>query len=169
MTAPETLKSGFGSILVPLDGSPGAEHVLPVAIEEARLHGAQVVALRIVPFTEPPPGHPSHGPEPICSVDPPGEISDACGECQRYVDDLIRRWGREGDRAVVRYGDPFTQIAAELANLERPLVVLASFATAVLPIGMHSELARRIVSLNTAPVMLIPAGSPHHETTPGIQ
>ena len=162
MTAPEAQQPLFSTILVPLDGSPGAERVLPVAVEEARLHEAQIVALQVVPFPERPPGHPSHGPEPISSTDPPPEISEDCVACQQYLDDVIDRWGRPGDRANVRYGDPFTQITAEIADLEKPLVVLAAFATALLPVGTHSELARRIVSLNSAPVLLVPAGPHHH-------
>ena len=38
----------FKRILVPLDGSKNAEKVLPIVIEEARLHQAVVVLLRVV-------------------------------------------------------------------------------------------------------------------------
>jgi nucleotide-binding universal stress UspA family protein len=38
----------FKRILVPLDGSKTAEKVLPVAIAEARCHGAAIVVLRVI-------------------------------------------------------------------------------------------------------------------------
>jgi len=38
----------FKRILVPLDGSKTSERVLPTVIEEARLHGAVIVLLRVI-------------------------------------------------------------------------------------------------------------------------
>jgi nucleotide-binding universal stress UspA family protein len=38
----------FKRILVPLDGSKTAEKVLPMVVEEAQLHGAAVVLLRVI-------------------------------------------------------------------------------------------------------------------------
>jgi nucleotide-binding universal stress UspA family protein len=38
----------FKRILVPLDGSETAEHVIPLVIKEAQLHGAEVVLLRVI-------------------------------------------------------------------------------------------------------------------------
>jgi len=38
----------FKRILVPLDGSENAELVLPFVLEEAQLHGAEVVLLRVI-------------------------------------------------------------------------------------------------------------------------
>jgi len=38
----------FKRILVPLDGSPTAEKVLPVVIAEARCHGAAIIVLRVI-------------------------------------------------------------------------------------------------------------------------
>jgi nucleotide-binding universal stress UspA family protein len=38
----------FKRILVPLDGSENAEQVLPFVVEEAKLHGADIVLLRVI-------------------------------------------------------------------------------------------------------------------------
>jgi nucleotide-binding universal stress UspA family protein len=152
------LNAPFDAIVVPLDGGRRAEQVMPLAVREARLHGAPLVALRVVPFTEPPPGHPSHGPEPYCAPDRPDEIGDACDEAERYLAGLLERHGVADTRVIVRYGDPFTQIAAELARWQNPLVIVSAVATAVLPAGAHSALARRIGDLNRYSTLLVPLG-----------
>ncbi|MFM9107823.1 MAG: universal stress protein [Chloroflexota bacterium] len=145
------------TIVVPLDGSEKAERVVPAAIEESRLHGAPLVLLRVVPYADPPPGLRSHGPETTCSASPPEEIIDDCGLAEGYLRDVIARHAIAGGEIVVRYGDPFTQIAAELGRWPGPLVVLASYATAVLPVGSHSEIARRIAGLDAFHVLLVPS------------
>lgn len=38
----------FKRILVPVDGSETAEHVIPLVIKEAQLHGVEVVLLRVI-------------------------------------------------------------------------------------------------------------------------
>ncbi|MGI9252115.1 MAG: universal stress protein, partial [Thermomicrobiales bacterium] len=156
---------GYRTVIVPLDGSPLAELVLPVAIEESKLHGTPLVAMRVVPYMETPPGARSHGPEPISAADLPGEISDACRDAQTYLTDTLTRHGHPEAETVVRLGDPFTQIAAELTRWPRPLIVLASYATAVLPVGHHSELARRIVGLNSVHVLLVPDFTGNHQNS----
>jgi nucleotide-binding universal stress UspA family protein len=46
----------FQRILVPLDGSPRAEHALPYALELARLSGGAMILARVIPSaTVPPP------------------------------------------------------------------------------------------------------------------
>jgi hypothetical protein len=90
---------------------------------------------------------------------PPGiplELQDDCQEAERYLRGVLDRYGiREGEVSV-RFGDPFTQILAELRAWPGPLAVLSSYATAVLPVGTHSELARRIASMNEFHVLLVP-------------
>ncbi len=39
----------YRRILVPLDGSPTAEKVLPIALDEAKIHNATVVLMRVIP------------------------------------------------------------------------------------------------------------------------
>ncbi len=147
---------GIRTVIVPLDGSPKAEKVVPAAIEESLLHGAPLVLVRVVPYMELPQGQRSHGAEGSCPPDMPLEIQNDCAEADRYLREVLQRYVIEGGEVTVRYGDPFTQIASELRQWPGPLAVLASYATAVLPVGAHSELARRISGLNEFHILLVP-------------
>lgn len=149
--------AGFRTVVLPLDGTPRAEGLLDVAIEEARVHGAPLVLVHVVPFAEPPESHPSHGPQVSCEPDPPAEIASACGDARRYLEGLASARGCSAD-IVVRHGDPFRQIVRELAGRERPLVIFSTGATALMPVGEHSELARRIAALGEVHLLLVPVG-----------
>ena len=148
--------AGILTVVAPLDGSDKAERVMPAAIEESLLHGAPLVLLHVVPFAETPPGPRTAGPEGMCAATPPVEIEDDCGRADRYLREVLERRGVQGGEVVVRYGDPVSQIAAELRRWPRPLAVLASYATAVLPVGPHSEIARRLMALNEFHVLTVP-------------
>lgn len=146
--------AGFRTVVLPLDGTPRTERLIAVAMEEARVHGAPLVLVHVVPFAEPPESHPSHGPQVAAEAVPP-EIASACGDARRYLSDLVARRGG-GAEVVVRHGDPFRQISRELAERDRPLVIFSVGSTALLPVGEHSELARRIAALGDVHVLLAP-------------
>lgn len=147
----------FETVVVPLDGSETAEAVLPRAKALADAFGARLVLLQVVPFPEPPNGHPSHGPEPIVCRELPDDVGDARQDAEGYLRDVGRRWGLGREAAMlVEVGDPFARIRAAALAHPRPLVVLTARATAVLPLARHSELARRLVFSGLAPVLVVP-------------
>jgi len=158
-------RAGFRTVVLPLDGAPRTERLLDVALEEARVHAAPLVLIHVVPFAEPPENHPSHGPQVAADAAPPPEIASACGDARRYLEGLAERCGADAE-IVVRHGDPFRQISRELARRDRPLVIFSVGSTALLPVGEHSELARRIAALGDVHVLLAPvdADPPHDQT-----
>ena len=155
----------FATVIAPVDGSKAAERTLPLAARVARIEGAPLVLVRVVPYPEPPPGAPLHGSSRVCLADPPPEIADACTEATAYLDRLAATYaGTMTVHRQVLTGDPFTRIVTEISRWPHPLAVLSAHAANVPSSGDRSELARRIASLPGIHVLIVPhedeAGSP---------
>ncbi|MCC6313315.1 MAG: universal stress protein [Thermomicrobiales bacterium] len=151
---------GFGSVLAPLDGSSRAERAVPIALYEARLHAVPLVFLRVVSFPEPPVAHPPHGPAGADLGDTSPEVMEARREAEAYLESVTQRYHCIAESVIiVRVGDPFIQIVRELGRWPSPLVVLTAKATSVLPLGAHSELARRLARLGSVHLLLTPVAA----------
>lgn len=157
---------GFRTVVLPLDGTLRTERLLDVALEEARVHRAPLVLIHVVPFAEPPESHPSHGPQVAAEAAPPAEVASACGDARAYLAGLVV--GRGDAEIVVRHGDPFRQISRELAARDRPLVIFSAGSTALMPVGEHSELARRIAALGDVHVLLAPVDGEESAEETGV-
>ena len=155
-----TTWASFETVVVPLDGSPAAEVAVAVAAMEAVRHAALLVLLRIVAHPELPAGAPSHGPAPAEPAPPTGDLVAAAPTADAYLRRVVERFALPPESAcVVRAGDPFAQIVAEVRARPRPVIVLTTKATAVRPLGTHSELARRLLAAGVAPVLAVPPGA----------
>jgi nucleotide-binding universal stress UspA family protein len=118
--------STFATVIVPLDGSPHAECVLPSVIEEARRHHATIVLVHVIPRPEPctSPVRRS-GPLPWHGEWPFEDLEAAKRDAHTYLHDVVTRFGLDPNTVLrVAVGDPGARIAAEAALHPQPLVVM---------------------------------------------
>ncbi|HEU0115669.1 MAG TPA: universal stress protein [Thermomicrobiales bacterium] len=146
----------FDTVIVPLDGSPVGEAVLPAATALAAATDAGLTLIRVVPAPEPPPGRPSHGPLPEIWSEPPTERTAAERAVGAYLADVRRRFALAHATPVVAVGDPFNRIRAEAARHRAPVIVLTAKATAALATSQDSLLARRLAFARICPVLVVP-------------
>jgi nucleotide-binding universal stress UspA family protein len=146
----------FDTVIVPLDGSPAGEAVLPAATALAAATGAGLTLIRVVSCPEPPPGRPSHGPPPVICEMPPEEVAAAEREAEAYLADVRHRFALPQATPVVAVGDPFNRIRAEAARHRVPMIVLTAKATAMLATSQDSLLARRLAFARLCPVLVVP-------------
>src|SRR5919199_1651394 len=119
----------FETIIVPLDGLALAEAALPMAAAVTRVTGAEILLLRVFETMRP--------------------VYDAkCGEViwvepehprlellePEILEPAVSRLEQEGlpVQAVIRLGDPRTEIIAETERHPAPLIVMASHGRGVL-------------------------------------
>lgn len=156
----------FGTVLVPLDGSPDAERAIPYAADEARRHGCALVLVRVIPRPERVPGRVPHG-GPLHSTPhwPTAELQAAERSAAEYLRDVIVRHGLAPEtETATPIGDPYTRLLAEIQRRPQPLVVLAtSGATGSLSQGL-GETARRLLLSGAAPVLCVRIDQPPSPT-----
>jgi nucleotide-binding universal stress UspA family protein len=128
---------GVHTILVPLDGRPGSEAVLPAVADLARAHRATVRLLRVV-----------SSPEAIASDDGTRMIAFVDQEAERreleslgYLRAVARRLPGITVEETVRVGEAVTAIVDEAESAGADLIALASRRR-----GMLGRLARRSVA-----------------------
>jgi nucleotide-binding universal stress UspA family protein len=145
------------TVIVALDGSEAAEVALPAAVGEARAHGAPLVLIRVIPVPTLPAAQPSHGPTPPHDEPDADEVASHEQSVRSYLTAIVRRMAPDlKTELICQSGDPYTSILAEVRRHPAPLLVMTSHATAILPLGSHSELARRLQAEGVAPLLLIP-------------
>jgi nucleotide-binding universal stress UspA family protein len=144
----------FETVIVPLDGSRHAEVALPLAIDEARRHGAVIVLLHVIPRPEPCQSTVRRsGPSPWQGAWPAREIGEAKRTALNYLDDVIRRYqlGPATARRVV-VGLPGNRIALEAIRYPRPLVVLTTGDPSRAPLD-RSHVAEYVFAAGGVPVL----------------
>jgi nucleotide-binding universal stress UspA family protein len=121
-------------ILVPLDGSELAEHALSIAIRLARLNGAAIELMRVVP--------------------PTGQIASA----ERYLDDVVQHVGEHGVPvfAHAEMGTPADQILAEAATGRIGSIVMSTHGRGGLGRLVNGSVADVVVHASPVPVLLVP-------------
>jgi nucleotide-binding universal stress UspA family protein len=140
----------YHSILVPLDGSPGSEHALPLAAAVARRTGATVrVAHAHAPAD---PKHPDW-------YMPPEQRSDpAAVTLQKdYLDGVVRRLTAAGVRAasVLLEGPTVEALCGHVADAGADLVVMTTHGRGPLSRFWLGSVADALVRRLTAPLLLV--------------
>jgi len=116
----------YRRILVPLDGSPRAESVLPVATRLARAHGAELILAHVVPR-----------PETVDEAAPEAQARDLCARltdhnergARAYLEELRGRLWNENLRVrsiIHSDGDPRAQLRRLIADQHVDLVVMSA-------------------------------------------
>jgi nucleotide-binding universal stress UspA family protein len=139
-------------ILVPLDGSPGAEAVLPDVVMLARALGAEVLLLRVTRARVFP------------GVDPTDAQVRAVHEAEAYLAvqvEQVRLWGLEA-RSTVRYGDPVPEILDHIRVASATLVAMASRARTRVGRLLLGSVAAAVVRHAGVPVLLL---GPHQDAS----
>lgn len=107
-------------ILVPLDGSPGSEAVLPTVAEVARAEGAKVCLLHVAPVVE---AVVMDG-RVIAYADQ--ETERITQEVLAYLKTAAAKLPGVGVELVVHFGDPVEEILTEAESGGADLVALAT-------------------------------------------
>lgn len=116
----------FETVIVPLDGTAHAEFALPIAVDEARLHGAPLVLIRVIPRPEPcSTTYRKSGPLPWQGEWPFEDLEPAKRDATTYLRQVVTRFGLDPATELhVAVGDPGVQVTAEAKRHPRPLVVM---------------------------------------------
>jgi len=119
----------YDRILVPVDGSPFSEEVLPHALGIVRATGVALSLLQVV------------------------DREDEQAEAARYVGALASEMGADG-RVLVARGDPAETILAEARRVPGTLIAMTSHGHSGLMEAMMGSVAMRIVRTGGDPVIL---------------
>ena len=137
----------YKHILVPLDGSPLAERVLPHIEGLAKETGAKISLLRVV-IARTMPG-----------VDPTEDQVEVVRQAEEYLEQVAKRLrsaGLEVD-AHVRYGHDAEEILAHADGPSIDLVAMCSHGMSGIGRWNLGGVSKRIVSHSTKPVLTIRA------------
>ncbi len=145
------------TILVPLDGEPGSEAVLPAVRELARVRGATVRLLHVVPQVS----------AVHVDAEDPRVVAYADQESAR-LEEKTRGYFRRVARDLVgvtveeavRFGEPAEQIVEEAEAAEADLIALATHGRHGLGWLLRGSVAGRLQRATTIPLLLVPYGEP---------
>ncbi len=116
----------FETVIAPLDGTAHAEFALPYAVDEARLHGATLVLIRVIPRPEPcSTTYRKSGPLAWQGEWPFEDLEPTKRETLMYLRTVVTRFGLDPATELrVAVGDPGVQVTAEAKRHPSPLVVM---------------------------------------------
>jgi nucleotide-binding universal stress UspA family protein len=140
----------FRRVIVPLDGSPLAEGVLPFILEIAGPLDLEVTLVRVVTPLRPPAIEGAHH----------AVLDDAerrFVEARRYVDAIADTLSARGVRASahVRRGDPVTEILAAARDANADLVAMTTHGRSGLGRLLFGSVAEAVVREAKIPVFLL--------------
>lgn len=146
--------SPFETILVPHDGSSLADTALPYASVLTRATGATLELLRVLEELKP---IFDTGGRELIWIDPAKPRAELASP--EILGTAAGRLAGDGIQAktVVRIGDPRTEILAEAATLDHPLILLARHGRGGLSRIVMGSVATRVLQMATCPVMLVRA------------
>jgi len=155
----------FARMLVPLDGSPLAEGIMPEVAELARIHGAEVMLLRValahafpgVDATNAQVHAVSHIPHPPLEQLREEMIREAGQALQRRVRRKLRFLPRAKTMAVA--GPPFRQIIRYAGEHHVNLIVMGTQGLTGLDRLIMGSTAERVVRTAPCPVVSIRAAA----------
>jgi nucleotide-binding universal stress UspA family protein len=141
-------------ILVPLDGSPGSEVVLPAALELAELRRATLRLLHVAP---------SAGPVIVDGR----VVSFADQEASRltylalaYLERIAAGLAGVGIELSVRFGDPAREIVDEARAAGADLIAMATHPWNRISRLVRTSVATDVERLSKVPVLVVQYGAP---------
>jgi nucleotide-binding universal stress UspA family protein len=145
-----TASASIGHILVPLDGSPLAESILPVAVAFSRALGARLTLLHVL---ESPHGGRA-APRPV----DPLEWEMTHTEAARYMEVCCQRLGEEGVTPAVEIvqGRPAEQILQAARECGADLIALASHGGSGTDAWTRSATVERVIALADTSMLVLP-------------
>lgn len=154
---PGTTVASIGHILVPLDGSPLAESVLPVAVVLSRAFAARLTLLHVL---ESP-----HGGRAVPRPVDPLEWEMTHTEVARYLELRRQQLSEQGLTPAVEIvqGRPAEQILQTARERGADLVALASHGASGTNAWTRSATAERIIALADTSILVLPT---HREYEP---
>ena len=141
-------------IVVPLDGNPGSEEVLPVVAHLARTWGATVRLLRVVPPVK---GVRDEDDRVVVWVDQ--ETTRVENEARGYLKRVAAGLGDLPVEDAVRIGDAATEIVEESEAAGADLIAVASHRRRGLDRVRTRSVARRLRGATTIPLLVVSAGT----------
>lgn len=137
-------------ILVPLDGSPLAEHALPYAEWLARGTGAQLVLVRVALART------------FASADPVATQLQVVTEAERYLETVATRLREQGLTVATAtpYGDAARWIVDEARLRAVDLIVMTTHGRAGLGRWLYGSIAQAVLARTPVPVLLVRAWEP---------
>lgn len=145
---------GVHRILVPLDGRPGSEAVLPAVADLARVHGATVRLLQVVRLAEVVPSE--DGTRVLAFSDQETERREQ--ESRDYLRAVAQRLPGLTVEVAVRVGDPVTGIVDEAEAAPADLIALASRRRRAPNRFLRPGVARRLRRATTIPTLVVRYG-----------
>jgi nucleotide-binding universal stress UspA family protein len=142
-------------IVVPLDGSPGGEAMLPAVAEIARGWGATLRLLRVVPPVNEVRGDDDHV---VAYVDQ--ETTRVVTEARDYLRRVAVGLGGLPIEEAVRIGDATTEIVEESDSVGADLIALATHRRGRLGRALDRRMARRLQQATTIPILIVPDADP---------
>jgi len=144
----------FKRILVPLDGSPLSEAILPQVAELTRALGAEVTLLRVGL------AHAFPGLDPMFLLE---EEVRVVKEAQTYLATVAERLAQEGliVRTAVRYGQAAAEIIDHVAFEGTDLVAMSTHGRSGLTRLVMGSVAEEVVRRVRVPVLLLRAQEDH--------
>ncbi len=135
----------FKKILVPLDGSPLDESILPQVTELARAHSAELVLLRVAL---------AHG---FPGADPTEAQVEAVREAERYLKEVEQELRRKGLRvaSAVRYGKAVEEILDHAAFAGIDLIAMSTHGRTGLARMVMGSVTEQVVRRAPCPVVTV--------------
>lgn len=135
----------FKRILVPLDGSKLAEGVLPHVRELAKIHGAELLLLRVA-FSHPLPG-----------MDPIKAQTEVVEEALSYLADLEKELKREGLRvsSAVRYGRAAEEILDHAKDNQVDIIAMSTHGRSGISRLVLGSVSEDVLRCASVPVLLV--------------
>jgi nucleotide-binding universal stress UspA family protein len=149
----------FRHILVPLDGSPRAEQVLPVAAQVARAFQGTITLLRVVDLAHNAISYGIGAPYITQRL-----IEDELSVARSYLEQWRHNRALAGTIVQKRVvsGDPATAIIAQAAELSSDLVVISSHGYTGMKRWLLGSVAEKVARHSCAPVLILRDKEPLH-------
>jgi nucleotide-binding universal stress UspA family protein len=145
----------FKKILVPLDGSALAEAILPQVTELARVHGAELVILRVAL------AHAFPG------ADPTEAQLQAVRESEKYLEGVEQSLKGGGLRvsSVVRYGQAAEEVLDHAAFAGTDLIAMSTHGRTGVSRWVLGSVTEKVLRASSTPLLLVraPGAGTHTE------
>jgi nucleotide-binding universal stress UspA family protein len=152
---PHAAATSRHTILVPLDGRPDSENVLPLVASLARIQDAAVHLVRIV--TPPGPVRSDDGVRVVVFSDEETERLE--GEARAYLAGIARRLDGAIVTSVVRVTEPITGIVDEAEAVGADLIVMARHRRPRLTGFVRRGVVARLRRATRIPTLVVPYGA----------
>jgi nucleotide-binding universal stress UspA family protein len=145
----------YKKILVPLDGSPIAECVIPHIEAIAKPCGSQVELISIVEPVE----IPTRGQIAVSDDDLKKINNEAKKETHKYLDSILERLNRSGIKAthIILMGKPAESITEYATDNNIDLLIMATHGRSGLTKLFWGSIAEKVLRSINIPVLLVKA------------